>query len=48
MKSQLNHTGETEAIRSEIDTTRHRMDETINALGQRLKGRHLLDESVVE
>lgn len=46
MKSQLNHPGETEAIRSEIDTTRHRMDETINALGQRLKGRHLLDEAL--
>ncbi|MEO7413764.1 MAG: DUF3618 domain-containing protein [Opitutaceae bacterium] len=35
---------ETEAIRSEIDTTRRRMDNTMDALGERLKGRHLLDE----
>lgn len=35
---------ETEAIRSEIDTTRRRMDDTMDALGDRLKGRHLLDE----
>ena len=33
-----------EAIRSEIDTTRRRMDDTMEALGERLKGRHLLDE----
>jgi len=46
MKSQLEHSDETEAIRSEIDTTRHRMDQTIDALGQRLKGRHLLDEAL--
>ncbi len=44
MKSQLENPDETQVIRSEIDTTRHRMDETIDALGQRLKGRHLLDE----
>lgn len=31
-------------IRSEIDTTRRRMDDTIDALSSRLKGRHLLDE----
>src|ERR1043166_4172936 len=37
---------ETDAIRSEIDTTRRRMDQTIDALGQRLKGRHLLDEVI--
>jgi hypothetical protein len=35
---------ETEAIRSEIDTTRRRMDDTMDALGDRLKGRHLVDE----
>jgi len=35
---------ETEAIRSEIDTTRRRMDDTMDALGDRLKGRHLFDE----
>jgi len=46
MKSQLEHPDETEVIRSEIDTTRHRMDETIDALGQRLKGRHLIDEAL--
>lgn len=33
-----------DAIRSEIDDTRQRMDDTIDALSQRLKGRHLLDE----
>lgn len=31
-------------IRSDIDTTRRRMDDTIDALSSRLKGRHLLDE----
>ncbi len=46
MKSQLEPHDATEAIRSEIDTTRHRMDETIDALSQRLKGRHLLDEAL--
>ena len=35
---------ESEAIRSEIDTTRRRMDDTMDALGDRLKGRHLFDE----
>jgi len=37
---------ETDVIRSEIDTTRRRMDQTIDALGERLKGRHLLDEVI--
>ncbi len=47
MKSQPDHPSEeTEAIRSEINTTRHRMDETIDALGQRFKGRHLIDEAL--
>jgi hypothetical protein len=33
-----------ETIRSDIDQTRQRMDNTIDAIGQRLQGRHLLDE----
>ncbi len=37
---------ETEAIRSDIEMTRRRMDETINALGERVQGRHLLDEAI--
>lgn len=40
----MNEHNETEAIRSDIDVTRRRMDETMDALGNRLKGRHLLDE----
>lgn len=36
----------TDAIRSDIDTTRQRMDQTIDALGDRLKGRHLVDEVI--
>lgn len=35
---------ETETIRSEIDDTRRRMDDTMGAIGDRLQGRHLLDE----
>jgi hypothetical protein len=35
---------ESETLRSEINTTRHRMDGTIDALGNRLEGRHLVDE----
>lgn len=34
------------AIRREIDQTRRRMDETIDALGQRFSGRHLVDEAL--
>lgn len=37
---------QSDALRSEIDTTRERMDETIDALGNRLQGRHLLDEVI--
>ena len=37
---------ETDAIRSDIEMTRRRMDETINALGERVKGRHLIDEAI--
>lgn len=33
-------------LRSEINTTRQRMDETIDAISSRLKGRHLLDEAI--
>lgn len=35
---------ETDALRSDIDLTRRRMDETMDALGDRLHGRHLVDE----
>lgn len=34
----------TEALRSDIDVTRRRMDDTIDALGSRMRPRHLLDE----
>lgn len=33
-------------IRVQINETRHRMDETIDALGRRLRGRHLVDEAL--
>jgi len=33
-----------DAIRSDIDVTRRRMDDTMNALGDRLNPQHLLDE----
>jgi len=35
-----------EQIRHEIDTTRQQMDQTIDALAGRLKGRHLADEVI--
>lgn len=35
---------EPDAIRSDIDVTRRRMDDTMDALGDRLQPRHLLDE----
>jgi len=35
---------EPESIRSDIDDTRRRMDDTMDALGERLQPRHLLDE----
>jgi hypothetical protein len=35
-----------EQIRSDIETTRQRMDNTMDALGQRLHGRHLVDELI--
>jgi ElaB/YqjD/DUF883 family membrane-anchored ribosome-binding protein len=35
---------DTEALRTDIDTTRRRMDDTIEALGDRMQPRHLLDE----
>jgi ElaB/YqjD/DUF883 family membrane-anchored ribosome-binding protein len=37
---------ESNALRSEIDSTRGRMDQTIDALEDRMKGRHLIDEIV--
>lgn len=37
---------ETESIRSDIEMTRRRMDDTMDALGERLNGRHLLDEII--
>ena len=37
---------ESEAIRSQIDDTRQRMDKTIGALRERLSGRHLIDEAL--
>ena len=33
-----------DSLRTDIDTTRRRMDDTIDALSSRLKGRHLIDE----
>lgn len=39
-----NFENDPDAIRSEIDTTRRRMDDTMEALSDRLKGRHLFDE----
>lgn len=35
---------EADAIRSDIDQTRRRMDDTMDALSSRLQGRHLVDE----
>jgi hypothetical protein len=35
-----------QSIRSDIDSTRQRMDAKIDAIGARLKGRHLVDEVV--
>ena len=37
---------DSDTLRSEIDSTRGRMDQTIDALENRLQGRHLLDEIV--
>jgi ElaB/YqjD/DUF883 family membrane-anchored ribosome-binding protein len=46
MKSDPQSQSESENIRSEIDSTRNRMDETIDELGNRFQGRHLIDEVV--
>src|SRR5687768_3863632 len=40
------HSNEPEAIRSDIDVTRRRMDDTMDALGDRLQPKHLLDEAL--
>jgi ElaB/YqjD/DUF883 family membrane-anchored ribosome-binding protein len=37
---------ETETLRSDIEMTRRRMDDTIDALGERVRGRHLVDEVI--
>jgi ElaB/YqjD/DUF883 family membrane-anchored ribosome-binding protein len=37
---------ETETLRTDIEMTRRRMDDTIDALGERMHGRHLLDEVI--
>lgn len=37
---------QSETLRSDIDNTRERMDETIDALGDRFRGRHLVDEVI--
>lgn len=44
----MNHSpeNETQALRSNIDDTRRRMDDTMDELGDRLQPRHVLDEIV--
>ncbi len=37
---------EADTLRSDIEMTRQRMDNTIDALGERMRGRHLLDEAI--
>ncbi len=44
MKRSDDHSQSSDSIRSEINQTRDRMDHTIDALSDRLKGRHLVDE----
>jgi len=46
MSSPAENFSSPDKIRAEIDETRHRMDETIDALGERFKGRHLVDEAL--
>ena len=38
------HPDDRDALRAEIEASRRRMDATLHALGDRLRGRHLLDE----
>jgi ElaB/YqjD/DUF883 family membrane-anchored ribosome-binding protein len=40
----MNESNDTAALRSDIDVTRRRMDDTMDAIGNRLQGRHLVDE----
>ena len=40
------HSNQPETLRSDIDDTRQRMDNTMDALGNRLQPRHLLDEAL--
>ncbi|MES2694962.1 MAG: DUF3618 domain-containing protein [Verrucomicrobiota bacterium] len=44
--SSEDHENETDALRSDIDDTRRRMNETMEALGERMQPRHLLDEAL--
>lgn len=37
---------EADALRTDIEMTRQRMDDTIEALGERMRGRHLIDEAI--
>lgn len=40
------NSSDTDALRSDIDNTRRRMDNTMDALGERLQPRHLFDEAL--
>src|SRR5436305_1122918 len=40
----MNESTQTDALRSDIDVTRRRMDDTMDQIGDRLQPRHLLDE----
>ena len=46
MSQDPNSPKRSEQIRNNIDTTRQQMDQTIDALANRLKGRHLADEVI--
>ncbi len=46
MSQDVNPPKRSEQIRNNIDTTRQQMDQTIDALANRLKGRHLADEVI--
>lgn len=46
MSQDVNSPKRSEQLRNDIDTTRLQMDQTIDALADRLKGRHLADEVI--
>ncbi len=46
MNPQPDQPAETNRLRHQIDQTRERMDHTIDALGRRFQGRHLIDEAL--